>query len=227
MCGGCIVTQPQNTPVPEIHMVEPATHTPYQLYVPSYYTANKSWPLVITCHGTFGFDSYNLQIREWKALAEEFGFIVAAPKLRSTQGVLPRVRPIWYNDLKRDELSILSILRDVQLHYHISTNVLLTGFSAGAYPMIWTGLHNPGKFKMLIARSGTFDTCMLKKIPDTALAKNLPISIFYGTWDIAAIQSRRGAGVLHELGFNVSDWCTPGGHARRPEMTVVIWQSSN
>jgi poly(3-hydroxybutyrate) depolymerase len=222
--SGCI-TQSQNTPVSSIGYIEPGTDTRYEVYVPSYYTARRSWPLVITLHGTFGFDSYGGQICEWKALAEEFGFIVAAPELHSTQGVLPRIGPLWYDDLDRDERSILAVLKDVKHLYRIaSDSVLLTGFSAGGYPMIWTGLKHPDQFSMLVARSCTFDRGMIDLIPATQSARRLPVQIFYGAWDAVAGQSVAASTRLHERGFNASDRSTGGGHARRPDLAMAIWR---
>ncbi len=222
--SGC-VTQPQNTPVGPIGYVEPGTDTRYDIYVPSNYTASRTWPLVITLHGTHGFDSYGGQIREWKMLAEEFGFLVAAPQLRSTQGVLPRIQSLWYADLDRDEQSILAVLRDVRRLYRIDADsVLLTGFSAGGYPLIWTGLQHPDKFSMLIARSCTFDMGMIDRIPVTQPARRLPVEILHGTWDMAGGQSSAGATRLHRRGFAAVERTLSGGHARRPDLALAVWR---
>ena len=222
--SGCI-TQPQNTPVGPIGYVEPVTHTRYEVYVPSNYTARRTWPLVITLHGTHGFDSYGGQICEWKMLAEEFGFIVAAPELRSTQGVLPRILPLWYDDLERDEQSILGVLRDIRGIYRIdSDSVLLTGFSAGGYPMIWTGLKHPEQFSMLVARSCTFDMGMIDRIPVTQPARRLPVEILHGTWDMAAGQSSAASKRLHQRGFTAVERSLSGGHARRPDLALAVWR---
>jgi len=92
LLAGCPIPQSQDTPVPQKYIdARAGEHDGYWLYVPSNYTPGRAWPLVITLHGTYGFESSSAQIREWKALAQEKGFIVAAPRLRSVQGVLPVV----------------------------------------------------------------------------------------------------------------------------------------
>ena len=107
LCG-CPVTQSTETPVPE-HYVDGQSgrHSGYWIYVPSNYTSARAWPLAITLHGTHGWDSSKAQIREWKALAQEKGFIVVAPAMRSVQGILPVVKKLWWNDLEADDRAIL------------------------------------------------------------------------------------------------------------------------
>ncbi|NQU76700.1 MAG: hypothetical protein HQ546_10345, partial [Planctomycetes bacterium] len=142
--------QSQDTPVEQFKRTNPGTGETYWLYVPSNYTPDRTWPLVITLHGTFGFDSASAQIKEWKALAEREGFLVAAPKLRSVQGILPVIESAWLEDLKRDEQTILECLRYMRRRYNIAPGaILLTGFSAGGYPMYYTGLRNPTEFSAL------------------------------------------------------------------------------
>ena len=95
--AGCPVTQEQQTPVEPLAMK--AGGYKYWLYVPSDYSADRDWPMVVTLHGTFGFDDGDAQIREWKRLAEDNGLIVVAPALSSVQGILPVVKSLWYKDL--------------------------------------------------------------------------------------------------------------------------------
>lgn len=86
MVTGCPVTQPQQTPVPPRRQEIQAAGVSYRLYVPSYHTTDRQWPLVITLHGTYGWDGSRPQIDEWKYLAEQRGLIVAAPDLRMPRG---------------------------------------------------------------------------------------------------------------------------------------------
>ncbi len=224
--AGCPVTQPQNTPVSEFERFEPQTQTWFRLYVPSYYDRGRRWPLVITLHGTFGFDSPAAQIREWKALAEEHGFIVAAPSLLSTQGVLPRIKGLWYQDLARDERTILAVRQHVVRWYSVDPEaVLLTGFSAGGYPMYWTGLRHPEQFSMLVARACNCDLEMLGRIPETAPARQLPVCIYCGRGDLAGLrdQARQAYEYLQAHHFNVTKRVIRGGHSRSPKVAWEIW----
>ena len=71
MLAGCPVTTRQDVPVKQLSLTEPATGRKYSLYVPSYYKPDRKWPLVITLHGTFGWDGRIRQVKEWKYLAEQ------------------------------------------------------------------------------------------------------------------------------------------------------------
>ncbi len=182
LCGclsGCIPPQPE-TPYPSLEMKELKTGAAYTLYVPSYYTKDQAWPLVVPLHGTYGFDDPNMQVTEWKDVAERHGLIVAAPVLRSVQGILPIAKAVRQQDLESDEKTVLAVIDDVCAKYNIAIiqdkllpppkgvpeartkpaasatqpfsrrAILLTGFSAGGYPLWYVGLRNPERFHMLI-----------------------------------------------------------------------------
>lgn len=226
--AGCPVTQSQQTPVPPLRETSKATGTPYWLYVPSNYSADRSWPLVITLHGTYGWDGSQPQISEWKALAEQRGLIVAAPDLRSAQGILPVVRSIWYQDLDTDEKAILALIDELVAKYHVDPDaVLLTGFSAGGYAMYYTGLRNPQRFNMLIARACNSDVPMFEeKIPITDAVRKLPVVIFCGKDDLQQIQTQSWAAFryLRERGCpKAVHKEIQGGHLRRPELAYRLW----
>jgi poly(3-hydroxybutyrate) depolymerase len=229
--GGCPVFQPTDTPVPEGKEVEPTTGTAYWLYVPSTYTADRDWPLVITLHGTVPWDTYTAQILEWKALAEEKGFLVVCPHLASSQGIFPILsRPSWYEDLETDERVILAVLEDVRGKYRLAPDpnaVLLTGFSAGGFAMYHTGLRNASRFGMLIARACNGDVRMMEEtIPLTDAARRMPIEVFWGKDE--SVLSRQGWEVFEYLrrhGFKKAKAQeVAGGHVRRPELAYRLWR---
>ena len=224
---GCVVTQPQDTPIPELTGVELRTGRHYALYVPSAYSAERDWPLVITLHGTFGFDGYRDQVREWKSLAEKHGFLVAAPELRSTQGILPRIGEWWYDDLKSDEQAILALLDELEKRYRINTKcVLLSGFSSGAFPMYWTGLRAPTRFGMLVARQGNCDLDMLERAGPAAEAGKLLVGIVYGTADLPPLSNQAFAAqrFLSQHGVPTVMRAVDGGHFRHPEAAWELWR---
>jgi len=240
--GGCPVTQDQQTPVEALS--RQADGYTYWLYVPSNYTPDRDWPMVVTLHGTFGFDDANAQIREWKRLAEDNGLIVVAPTLKSVQGVLPVIRTLWYKDLAHDEQAVLTIMDEVQATYRIGTYrtdpkpkrgvpttrpaVLLTGFSAGGYPMHFIGLRNPDRFGMMLGRSANSNVELLDSLRPPETVKHLPVFMFWGrneyvtggyNWDAIAWLSRRGVKNL--------DWKQiPGGHWRHPEVAYNVWKKT-
>lgn len=225
---GCPVTQPQNTPVAPVERLEPRTLTDYRLYVPSTYTPNRAWPLVITLHGTYGFDDWRDQINEWKALAERDGFLVAAPPLRSVQGILPRIQGLWYQDLQADERVILAVLEDVGRWYNVDPHaVVLTGFSAGGFPLYWTGLRNPGRFSMLIARAANCDADMLRGITITPATRRTPVAIYCAVDDLALLklEAQDTRDYLKSHGVTVLAENTRGGHRRSPEVAWRIWRN--
>jgi len=231
--AGCPVFQSQDTPVSQRKLTDPVTDSDYWLYVPSYYTTDQPWPLVITLHGTYGFDSASSQIKEWKSLAEEHGFIVAAPRLRSVQGILPAIRPIWYNDLAHDEERILAVLAEIKQNYRIARNpetskdlVMLTGFSAGGYPIYYTGLRNPRAFSVLVARACNSDGGIFKRVMIDDDVRKLRVIIFYGKGDLPFIanQSWNAFRWLRLNGcLKAERHKIPGGHMRRPEKAWAYW----
>jgi poly(3-hydroxybutyrate) depolymerase len=231
--GGCPVFQPTDTPVSETEVVEPTTGQKYWLYVPSNYSGDRDWPLVVSLHGTIPWDTSTRQILEWKALAEEKGFLVACPCLDSSQGILPIVsRKSWYEDLDRDERVILAVMDDVRGKYRIDPDanaVLLTGFSAGGFAMFHTGLHNPSRFGMLIARACNSDVRMMEEtIQPTDAARRMPIVVFWGKDEAVLTQQGWEAfEYLRNHGFKKARMQeVAGGHLRRPELAYKLWEKS-
>jgi poly(3-hydroxybutyrate) depolymerase len=228
--AGCPVTQPQQTPVDARHLREPETGRDYWLYVPSHYESSRRWPLVITLHGTHGWDSSRAQIKEWKHLAEQEGFLVAAPKLKSVQGIVPVVRKLWYRDVRRDEEAILRLLEHLCRRYSVAEEeVLLTGFSAGGYPLYYVGLSNPQRFDMLIARACNSDVGLLEQVRLTEAARRLPVLIFWGKDDLKPLrdQSWQAFRYLREHGcIHAEREELDGGHLRRPELAWRFWRQN-
>ncbi|MCD6364637.1 MAG: hypothetical protein J7M14_02055 [Planctomycetes bacterium] len=235
-CSGCMVTQPQYTPVPAMRLVEQKTATPYWIYVPSTYDSTKPVPLVVTLHGSRLWDSSKAQIREWKRLAEDEGFIVVAPKLRASVLRIIR-RGAWLEDLKRDERSVLAIMDEVCRRYSIARgkdkvpDILLTGFLEGGYPLYYIGLRNAERIGMLIARDCCVDLAVLEQIDRSGAswqaAVKLPIVVFNGK-DGWPSPVTNGWKAFRFLRLN---HCTRavrkelrGGQLRRPRRTYTYWR---
>lgn len=229
--AGCPITQSQDTPVKHKSFRDQITNTKYYLYVPSTYDKNKTYPLVITLHGTNPWDDAWMQIREWKALAEEKQFIVVAPLLRhfSTEGILPVAIGTRLSALEKDDRAIVAILNEVSHRYRVDKKrVLLTGFSAGGFPMYYTGLRHPEKFAALIARACNGDTRILERAGVTDKTKRIPVVIFYGKDDLGRIQKQSIESFQwfrrHGWNKHTSKWKEiRGGHLRRPETCYSYW----
>jgi len=223
--SGCPVTQPQDTPVDARQILEPQTGRNYWLYVPSYYSDEHDWPLVVTLHGSNVWDGPVRQIMEWKALAERCGFLVAAPRVYSAEGILPVLERI--EQLREDEKAVLSILDNIAGQYRVDPRaVLLTGFSAGGYPMYWIGLRHPERFNMLIARACNSSVEHLERIPLTDEARKMPIMIFWGKDDLAPIRRESWAAfrwLREHRCFGTEKKEVEGGHLRRPELAFRFW----
>ncbi len=227
--SGCPVTQSQDTPVDYQYLKDQVTDSGYYLYVPSTYDKKKTYPLIITLHGTPPWDTAWLQIREWKKLAEDKEFIVAVPKLRSPQGILPVFQNKWFRDLDRDEEAILAIRSEICNRYRVDKKrILLTGFSAGGFPMYFVGLRHPDKFSVLIARACNSDPRIFERVRLTEETKRIPTVIFYGKDDLKPIrkQSLQAFQWMRRHGWD-KDTCKwkkiRGGHLRRPETTYNFW----
>ena len=225
--AGCPVTQPQDVPVKQLSLTEPVTGRKYSLYVPSYYTPERKWPLVITLHGTFGWDGRVRQVKEWKYLAEQKGLIVAAPAMKSVQGILPVIKSLWLKDLASDEKVILAMLEDLSGKYNIASDaVMLTGFSAGGYPMYYAGLRNPEKFSILCARACNSSIEIFERVEFTEAVRKMPVIIFWGKDDLLPLhkQAWQAFRYLRERRcFKTEKKVIVGGHLRRPALAYRTW----
>ena len=231
VAAGCPVTQSQDTPVSHMTLKEPATGCKYYLYVPSTYDKSNRYPLVITLHGTNPWDTAWMQIREWKALAEQKKFIVAAPVMTNlgTQGIVPVKKSFRMDALAKDDRKILAVLEKICADYSVNPRqVLLSGFSAGGYPMYYTGLRHPEKFNMLIARACNCDLWIFEGLDMPPDYKRIPIGMFWGKDDLGKIHNESWEAFrwLRRHGWN-KDNCirdmVAGGHLRRPITTYSMW----
>ncbi len=230
---GCPITQSQDTPVDHQVLRDQITNTKYYLYVPSTYNKSKKYPMVITLHGTNPWDDAWMQIREWKALAEKEQFIVVAPQLRhfSTDGITHVPLDTRLRSLEEDDKVILAVYNEVMHRYRIDPKrVLLTGFSAGGYPMYYTGLRHQDKFAALIARACNGDTRIMEGAGTQVEGPHIPVIIFYGKDDLGRIQKQSIASFqwLRRHGWNSKNtkWKEiKGGHLRRPETCYSYWQT--
>ena len=228
LATGCPVPFDSPTPVDYSTRSVPATGESYRIYVPSYYSTGRSWPMVVLMHGTKPFDTSARQIKTWDTLAEDNGFIVVAPMLTSPQGVLPVIRSLWYSQLARDERAILAVMDDVCAKYAVDRQaVLLTGFSAGGFPLYYVGLRNPQRFNMLIAASCNSDIGLFEQIELTDAARNLPIMIYWGKDDPLPIQKQSWSAfryLRNRRFLRTNREEIKGGHRRTHNQTYNFWR---
>lgn len=227
--AGCPQVRHVKLPESTFRKQETSTGRDYWMYVPSRYTRERSWPLVVTLHGTYGYDWAWEQAKEWDSLAEEQGFLVVAPRLKSVQGVLPVASSIRRGQLEEDDETILAVIDEVCAQYNVDRKaILLTGFSAGGFPLWNTGLRHPERFSMLIGRSANCDLSLVRDIPFTDVTRKLPMAIYWGKDDLKPIRDN-GWDMFRFL--RVDRQCykavqkkIAGGHWRKPDVAYEFWR---
>ncbi len=232
---GCPIWHSTDTPVDEFKVTEPVSKAQFYLYVPSDYDSALQWPLVVTLHGTPGYDSASRQAKEWKIFAEEHGFIVLAPELTSVQGVLPVVRSIRLKQLATDERRVLAAMAETKRRYNIDErNVMITGYSAGGFPMYFIAMRNPEKFNTMAARLCNCDMTTLESLPVSTASRKINILIFFSKTGINPIYSRlnpiaRQSWSAYEYlrrqdHRSIEIKAVEGGHQRHPEIAYAFWR---
>lgn len=223
LAGGCAVTQPQNTPVPERLEFNPVVNRGYWLYVPSTYSHRVPSPLIVSCHGTPPYDVANHHIRELKMLGERNNCIVIAPELVATDGIIGD-GPIV--GMLANEKIILSAVSRIAYRYNIDrNNVMITGFSGGGFPTYWVGLRHPDVFTCIVGRSADFNRGNLDGWYPEGY-RDVAIKVYYGSNDPGAIQaqSKSASEYLRSKGFKVETQVLRGvGHERHPEVAMEFF----
>ncbi len=200
--------------------VDPESGAKYYLAVPTKHTTDKQWTLIVTCHGTPWWDTAFQQIGKWGPLAAEKGVIVLAPVLEGTASdkVFPSVRRQIAKQ-ERDERVLLSLVERLRPAYNIDpARVFLTGWSAGAYAVLYTGLRNPGVFRALAVHQGTFDERFLAPaVP--RLDPYQPVQISYGITDLLKSRAEEALKWLrtHRMAYAIPQELS-GHHRLLPEV---------
>ncbi len=217
-CAGCPVVDSRPAPGQLIEQADPEFGRAYHLYVPARYNKAHSWPLVIACHGTNPWDTADRQVDQWKGLAEEKGFLVAAPELTGTKGDFPPAPDEQIRRQLADEKVILSVVHAVRAARQVDEGrVFLTGWSAGAYAVLFTGLRNPDIFRAIAVSQGNFNPAYVEPcIP--FIDRYQPVNIVYNSEDIL-VKADAPACIewLRTQGMHPVVRERPGIHKRDPE----------
>lgn len=213
VCGCPSLTAlPSQSAVQEVKPDEASS--PSLLYVPSTYSSLKAWPLVVLCHGTIPYDTPQLQIREWASFAETKGIIVAAPRLFGIKGDFPPPPDQQIALEQQDEQTILKLVTTLKGRYRIAEEqVFLTGWSAGAYAILYTGLRHPDVFRALAIRQGSFDKRFMDISADR-FDRWQPIEVIYGSTDFIRDQTKDCVQWLRDQKLFVEELELPGTHRR-------------
>jgi len=176
-------------------LYESTTGRRYILYVPTDYDAEKSYPLIISSHGTAqngdtemddtgpngGFDNGT---PTWPTLAEGNDVIVACPDMTGAYGESGcAVSSTHLTQLASDDTAIMAIISEIEGTYNINaSNIMLTGFSGGGNVVHYVGLRHPAVFVCTCARHGNFHEDETPS-PLPSGATDMPVYIFTGSGD--------------------------------------------
>lgn len=152
---------------------EPGSRGGFSVYVPEYYTPERSWPLVMALHGGSGNGRGFLW--SWLRDARSLGAILVAPTATG---------PTWalMGD-DTDTPNLMRILETVRRRWTIdASRMLLTGMSDGGTFCYVSGLDGASPFTHLAPVSATFHPLMAEMADATRL-QGLPIFITHGRLD--------------------------------------------
>ncbi len=220
LAGGCTPTE-WRTPGGEVvtgkidFQSEPVTGRTYHLFIPSSYTPKNRYPLVISGQGTFPFDQAAAQRDKWINVAERHNLIICSPDFDSATYALgiPADRPA--PELVRDEEATLNIVDELKKRYSIDPDaIMITGWSAGAFPAHFIGLRNPDVFRCIVGRTGNFNERLVTD-QTAKKARHMHVYVFFGEGDLPGFDAmNRDANFWYTVrGFrNFEIRRMPGGH---------------
>jgi poly(3-hydroxybutyrate) depolymerase len=230
---GCAVPQPKGNGKLQ-RIVEPTTRRGYWLYLPEAYVEDQGvrpdgrrWPLVVSFHGMKPFDDAHGQAREFGQEADNYGFIVCAPELLSSDlfGQFPRTKVdgTW----QKDEEAILKIMDHVFATTNADPqNVLSTSWSYGGYFAHYMVNRHPHRFSCLAVRQSNFSSEILDEA-QIPYYRQIPVAIFYGQNDFARtrLESQNAVAWYTQHGFPdmVSAVVVGRGHERIPQTAAAFF----
>ncbi|MFQ5490462.1 MAG: PKD domain-containing protein [Phycisphaerae bacterium] len=225
LCAGCPQYRDPTVPGQVRHLTEPLHGQEYLLYVPTNYQPDRQWALIVVCHGTRWFDTAKRQIGDWAKLAEERQFIVAAPRLQGVNGMITPAVPKQLELQRRDARHILSCVGHIQGAYNIAPDkIFLTGWSAGNFAVLATGLNHPEVFRALAVLQGNFKEEYLSDVA-SRIDPYQPVYVLYGSTDvITGRHGHRCVEWLHEHGAALTEDEIAGAHKNHPKRAYRFFE---
>jgi len=217
LIAGCPQYADPSVPNPIRQQVEPSHSGKYLVYTPTGYDGSQAVPLVILCHGTTPWDTPQRQIRDWVKIAENETFVVAAPFLKGTRGDLAPSASRQIKLQRDDERTILGVVRHVRAAHRIQPDrIFMSGWSAGNFAVLYTGLKHPELFRALAVLQGNFDEEYLTDL-EGDVDPYQPIFVLYGTTDLlTGKQGKACVDWLYGQGAYVFDYRVSGPHRAHP-----------
>jgi phospholipase/carboxylesterase len=162
----------ENTGISHDHN-EPGSRGGYSLYVPEYYTPERTWPLVMALHGGSGNGRGFLW--SWLRAARSHGAILVAPTATGSTWALMGE--------DNDTANLGRILASVQSRWNVDpAKLLLTGMSDGGTFCYVTGLESASPFTHLAPVAATFHPLMAE-MADAERLRGLPVYLVHGRLD--------------------------------------------
>jgi len=177
------------------------------VYVPSYYDPGRTWPVLVD--GQYK-RYYPRSLKQFHAEAEKHGFILVVVEYLYWRGEESERSRVWSReggatvtkwkramvdsvaDMKEDEKSILSLLKEVGSKYNVEHEAVATtgflGASVMSYRMV---CEHPKIFCAAIARSGNFHEAFLPK--DFIRARKRHIFVILGEKETKTLEGSNAA----------------------------------
>jgi phospholipase/carboxylesterase len=155
------------------HDNEPGSRGGHSLYVPEYYTPDRSWPLVMALHGGHGHGRAFLW--SWLRDARSRGAILVTPTATG---------PTWaLMGEDTDTPNLGRILQSVRQRCNVDPErLLLTGLSDGGTFCYVTGLESTSPFTHLAPVAAAFHPLMAG-VADAERLRRLPVYLVHGRLD--------------------------------------------
>ncbi|MCP4250524.1 MAG: PKD domain-containing protein [bacterium] len=222
---GCPQYRDPTVPGEIRHLTEPVHRGKYYIYVPTTYDPAKKWSLIVVAHGTVAFDTAKRQIRDWAKLAEEKQFIVVAPVLKGVSAFLPPPVNRQLELQREDERRILACMHHVRGAYNIAPDrIFLTGWSAGNFAVLYTGLRHPDLFRALAVLQGNFDAAYLGEV-GPVVDPFQPVYVLYGSSDVlTGRHGQRCVDWLNEHRAAVTQEEIAGAHKNHPKQAYAFFE---
>jgi hypothetical protein len=180
-CGCSTLPGPDSTSQ-LLSLKDPATSRAYWLYRPGAYDRAKDWPLVVVCASTFP-QSPERVIQAWTSSAESHGFLILAPTLKATAGLLPEKRDKQLPLLREDESHVMAAVQHACGGHSISEDrVFLFGAGDTAASALAIGLAHPDVFRAVSLSQPRFLDAALGAVGQS-IDPYQPIQIHYKVSD--------------------------------------------
>lgn len=211
---------------------EGGKQVPYHLFLPSYYDANKKYPIIFYLHGGIGtpHSGYEHSINQLQYYAEKFGFMVCGVDgfiRNATYGYhlppnpgdpdLDPSCPENPNHLTKEQLyghklgerCLEETIKVICKRYSADPDrMFLMGNSMGGEGSLWFALTHPGMFRAISPAGAMVNW----KYVDPAPLKGLPILFVCGTEDMHGFDYLRdGVKAMEEAGLDIEHIYVGGG----------------